>query len=129
MVKTSADLNTLANGLIMRSEHEKDPHWNNCAQILLKGVIALVLSSARPSERNLITVVNFLNDLQDVTPAEKPTPLFIDPKAAPRPNIPKGATVADMAKAALYNCRAFGGVARKATAMLAKTGESSSFFT
>lgn len=131
MVKTTEDLNTLANGLIMRSEHEKDPHWNNCAQILLKGVIALVLSSPSipQAKKNLITVVNFLNDLQDSTPVDKPAPLFIDPKAPARPKAAPGVTVADKAKAALHACHAFGGAARKATAMLAKTGESSSFFT
>lgn len=109
------DIRNIADGLILRTEHEKEPHWNDCAQQLLEGVIALVLSSDKiPDEaRNLITVSQYLEDLADKTPLD--------------PGNPKGPTRAGQARQTLRACNAFGGLARKAAVMLAENNESQSF--
>lgn len=122
---------SLGNGLVHRAENERDPHWNDGAQTVLEGAIALVKSSPHipPQNKNLITVLNFLRDLKDNTPAKREEPRFIMPGMPPSASIPEGATVASMARAALKNCTAYGGLAQEAVAFLAETGESSSFFT
>lgn len=125
---------SLGNGLVYRAENEREPHWNDGAQTLLEGVIALVKSSPNipAAQKNLITVVSFLRQLKDKTPVStKPQSRLILPgMPAPAPAaIPPGTTVADMAKAALNGCTAYGGLAQEAVAFLAETGESSSFFT
>lgn len=116
MVETFEDVTALGNGLILRADNEREPHWNDCAQTLLQGAVALVKSSPNiPDEhRNLVTVAAFLDELKDQSPV---------PGAAP------AATVASMAKAALRSCPAFGGLGRKAAAMLTETRESEAFFT
>lgn len=49
----------LANALVVRPKGEKEPFWNNAAQVVLQMIIAFLIAVARPEEANL----NRLRDL------------------------------------------------------------------
>lgn len=116
VVDSLEGINTVADGLVIQEDGEKDPHWPESARLLFKGACALVISSPAipPDQKNLVTVARLLRDLQDQTPAD--------------PNDPKAGTVAARAVAALRACPAFGGIAQDAAAMISDSNETGSFF-
>ena len=50
----------LANALVVRTPHEKEPFWNSSAQVLIQLVIAFLMSETKPEEAHL-------NRLRDLT--------------------------------------------------------------
>ena len=52
----------LANALVIRTGQEKEPHWNDSAEIWLTAMIATVVAFAEPKDRSLQTVRTLLTD-------------------------------------------------------------------
>jgi len=57
------DAALIADGLVIRSSQEKDPHWDESAKTFITGVLLYVASSNlfRDAERNLITVRHIIS--------------------------------------------------------------------
>ena len=52
----------MADAIVVRTGHETDPHWNNCAVLFLKSIIAFVVAHGSPEEKNLQTVRDILTN-------------------------------------------------------------------
>jgi len=54
------DARALAEALVVKSDKDQDPHWNEQATLLLQAVILFVVSTLRSSQRNLNSVREIL---------------------------------------------------------------------
>ncbi len=59
----------LANALVIRTGQEKDPHWNDSAEVWITAMIAVVVAFAEPKDRNLQAVRDLLTDTRKMEAA------------------------------------------------------------
>jgi type IV secretion system protein VirD4 len=65
------EIRALANALVIRTGQEKEPHWNDSAEIWITAMIAVVVAFAEPKERSLQTVRTLLTDPKKMEAAIK----------------------------------------------------------
>jgi type IV secretion system protein VirD4 len=56
------DARRLANALVVRTPDEREPFWNNSAQVLIQGMIALLMAAGKPAEIHLGRVRDILTN-------------------------------------------------------------------
>ena len=56
------EIRSLGNALVIRTGQEKEPHWNDSAEIWITAMIATVVAFAEPKDRSLQTVRTLLTD-------------------------------------------------------------------
>lgn len=61
----------LAKALVSRSPDEKEPHWNDCAELLIAAVLATIVWYGGPETRSLQTLREILSDPQRLDTAIK----------------------------------------------------------
>jgi type IV secretion system protein VirD4 len=61
----------LAAALVVREKNERERHWNDKAEELIRAVLVLVLLRFRPEERNLNTVQEIISDRKTLKAAAK----------------------------------------------------------
>ena len=59
----------LANALVIRTGEEKDPHWNDSAEVWITAMIAVVVAFAEPKDRSLQAVRDLLTDTRKMEAA------------------------------------------------------------
>jgi|SRR5579884_1581701 len=56
------DAHVLAEAMVVRSGEEREPHWNNMAANVMRGVLSLILADMADKDRNLLTLRDILTD-------------------------------------------------------------------
>lgn len=56
------DAHVLAEAIVIRNPQEREPHWNNQAANVIRGMLSLILSSVAEQDRNLLALRDMVTD-------------------------------------------------------------------
>jgi type IV secretion system protein VirD4 len=58
------DAHVLAEAMVIRSGEEREPHWNNMAANVMRGMLSLILSSVAEQDRHLLALRDMVTDFE-----------------------------------------------------------------